>query len=396
MTESKIYLKSKKDRSLVRQHPWVFSGAIKAMEGHPQDGDIVSVHANKGRFLGRGLFSTQGSISVRVLTFQDEPIEESFFEERIRSAFRLRKNLGLTDNAETEIYRLLHAEGDGIPGCIVDVYGQTAVFQAHDIGVHQMREKLAASILEASEGRITAVYDKSNETLPRDYRTSVENGYISGSDDGLREFKEYGHRFKIDWVTGQKTGFFIDQRENRAYLGSIAKDKKVLNTFCYTGGFSIYALDAGASMVHSLDSSQKAMDLVDENVALNGHSDKNHESIKADAVDYLKHLETDYDIIILDPPAFAKSMHSRHNAIQGYKRLNGHAIRQIKPGGVIMTFSCSQVITPQIFRDTVLSAAINENRKVRIIAQLHQPGDHPVNIFHPEGEYLKGLVLEVE
>lgn len=393
--ESKLVLKSKKDQSLVRRHPWVFSGAIKSIEGQPEDGDIVAVHANKGRFLGRGMYSTAGSIAVRVLVFEDQPIDSEYFEERIKEAWNLRKTLGLAGSTDTQIFRLLHAEGDGIPGCIVDVYGSTAVLQAHAIGIHQMKETIAQAIVDSSDGLVDKVYDKSSETLPRDYASSFSNDYIIGEGDGKGVFKEYGIDFNINWATGQKTGFFIDQRENRAYLGSISKDKKILNTFCYTGGFSIYSLQAGASMVHSLDSSQKAMDLVDENVKLNGFDEKNHKSIKADAVDYLKDLDEEYDIIVLDPPAFAKGMHSRHNAIQGYKRLNGHAIRQIRPGGLLMTYSCSQVITPQIFRSTILSAAINENRKVRIVAQLHQPGDHPVNIFHPEGEYLKGLVLEV-
>ncbi|NND95194.1 MAG: class I SAM-dependent rRNA methyltransferase [Flavobacteriales bacterium] len=393
--ESKIFLKSKKDQSLVRRHPWVFSGAIKAMEGTPEDGEIVSVHANKGRFLGRGIYSSQGSIAVRVLTFEDIEIGLNYFQDKINDAFALRKSLGLVDSKETEIFRLMHAEGDGIPGCIVDVYGNTAVFQAHDIGIHNIRLDIAKAIILASNGIISAVYDKSSETIHRGYSQDLRNGYILGEGTGNGVFREYDNEFKIDWIKGQKTGFFIDQRENRNYLASISKNKKVLNTFCYTGGFSIFALNAGASMVHSLDSSQKAMDLVEENVALNGFDSSRHKSIKADAVDYLKNLEEDYDIIILDPPAFAKGMHSRHNAIQGYKRLNGHAIRQIKSGGIIMTFSCSQVVTPKIFRDTILSAAINQKRSVRIIAQLHQPGDHPVNIFHPEGEYLKGLVLEV-
>ncbi len=393
--EAKLFLKSKKDQSLVRRHPWVFSGAIKSIEGQPQDGDIVAVHANKGRFLGRGMYSTAGSIAVRVLVFQDVEIDSEYFNQRIKEAWNLRNTLGLSISEETNIFRLMHAEGDGIPGCIVDVYGDTAVFQAHAIGIHQMKDKIAQAIVDSSDGVVKKVYDKSAETLPKEYRSSFENGYLIGEGEGKGVFLEHGVKFNVDWATGQKTGFFIDQRENRAYLGSISKGKTILNTFCYTGGFSIYSLQAGAEMVHSLDSSQKAMDLVDENVALNGFDEKNHKSIKADAIDYLKDLKEDYDIIVLDPPAFAKGMHSRHNAIQGYKRLNGHAIRQIKSGGLIMTYSCSQVITPQIFRSTILSAAINENRKVRIIAQLHQPGDHPVNIFHPEGEYLKGLVLEV-
>jgi 23S rRNA (cytosine1962-C5)-methyltransferase len=394
--ETKIYLKSKKDQSLVRRHPWVFSGAIKDVEGQPVDGDIVSVHANKGRFLGRGMFSMGGSISVRMLSFEDHPIDTDLFKRRLTRAWETRKNLGLVDSKETQIFRLCHAEGDQIPGCIIDVYGETAVLQSHAIGIYMLREELAQAILDASKGRIKYVYDRSADTLSKEYKDQVKNGYIGeqGPDQGI--FLEHGHKFAIDWVSGQKTGFFIDQRENRRILGEISAGKKILNTFCYTGGFSIYAALSGATLVHSLDSSQKALDLVEKNVKLNEIPSERHACIKADAVEYLKDLPEDYDIIVLDPPAFAKGMHSRHNAIQGYKRLNGHAIRQIKPGGIIMTFSCSQVISPQIFRDTLLAAAINEGRNIRIIGQLHQPADHPINIFHPEGEYLKGLLLEVE
>jgi len=394
--ETKIYLRSKKDLSLMRRHPWVFSGAIKEIEGQPEDGDIVAIHANKGRFLGRGMYSTAGSISVRMLSFEDKAIDKDLFKQRLSRAWSVRKNLGLVDAKDTQIFRLCHAEGDLLPGCIIDIYGDTAVFQAHAIGIHMLREELASAILDSSQGRIQYVYDRSADTLSKEYRDQTKNGYIGKEGPGSGEFLEHGHRFAIDWITGQKTGFFIDQRENRRILGEISTGKKVLNTFCYTGGFSVYAAKNGASLVHSLDSSQKALDLVEKNVKLNNIPQEQHACIKADAVEYLKDLKEDYDIIILDPPAFAKGMHSRHNAIQGYKRLNGHAIRQIKPGGIIMTFSCSQVISPQIFRDTILAAAINEGRNIRIIGQLHQPADHPINIFHPEGEYLKGLLLEVE
>jgi 23S rRNA (cytosine1962-C5)-methyltransferase len=395
MESKAIGLKSKKDRSLERRHPWVFSGAIKAIEGFPEDGDVVSVHANKGRFLGRGLFSSQGSISVRVLTFEDEPVDTELFVSRIRKAAETRRTIGLPDAGQTEIYRLLHAEGDGMPGCIVDVYGDTAVFQAHDIGVHRMKETIASAIIEASNGSIQRVYDRSADTLPKAFSEGLERGYIVGDGESSGVFLEHGHRFHVDWGAGQKTGFFIDQRENRLALSRLSKGKRVLNTFCYTGGFSVYALAAGASVVHSLDSSQKALDLAEENVRLNGFDDERHKCIKADAVEYVRNLEESYDIIVLDPPAFAKGMRSRHNAIQGYKRLNGHAIRQLKPGGILMTYSCSQVVTPAIFRDTIVAAAIHQGREVKILEQLHQPGDHPISIFHPEGEYLKGLVLQV-
>jgi 23S rRNA (cytosine1962-C5)-methyltransferase len=393
--EAKIYLKSKKDQSLMRRHPWVFSGAIKSVEGELVDGDIVSVHANKGRFLGRGMFSTGGSIAVRLLTFEDEEVDTSLFIHRLERAWETRKNLGLVDAKDTQIFRLCHAEGDQLPGCIIDIYGDNAVFQAHAIGIYIHREAIAEAILKVSEGRIKYVYDRSAETLSKEYRDQVENGFIGDEGPASGKFLEHGHTFSVNWVQGQKTGFFIDQRENRRILGEISKGKKVLNTFCYTGGFSVYAAKGGATVIDSLDSSQKALDLAQENIDINGIT-KGHRCIKADAVEYLKELPEDYDIIVLDPPAFAKGIHSRHNAIQGYKRLNGHAIRQIKPGGLIMTFSCSQVITPQIFRDTILAAAINEGRNIRIVGQLHQPSDHPINIFHPEGEYLKGLLLEVE
>lgn len=391
---ARLYLKSKKDQSLMRRHPWVFSGAIKRMQGSPKEGDMVSVHANKGRFLGRGIYSG-GSIAVRVLTFEDRPIDETYFSERISNAWALRHSIGLADSSDTDIFRLVHAEGDGLPGLIVDVYGDTAIFQAHSIGMHMRRTALAEAIITGSEGRIKGVYDKSQATLPDEYKEEAEPSFIGGTETDLGDYKEYGISTKVDWKEGQKTGFFIDQRENRKYLGELSKGKKVLNTFCYTGGFSLAALHEGATIVHSLDSSQKALDMVEENVALNGFAADRHATIKADAVQYLKELPEDYDIIVLDPPAFAKHRHARHNAIQGYKRLNGHAIRQIKPGGILLTFSCSQVVTPEIFRSTILAAAINEGREVRIIRQLHQPADHPVNIFHPESEYLKGLVLEV-
>ncbi len=379
----------------MRRHPWVFSGAIKSMEGKPKEGDIVSVHANKGRFLGRGIYSSTGSISVRVLAFEDYEIDQEYFDLKVERAWALRESLGMTKAGDTDIFRLIHAEGDGLPGLVVDVYGDTAIFQAHSIGIHHRKEALAAAIMKCGNGRIKAVYDKSAETLPKEYASTIEPGFLAGDETEPGDYLEHGLKMKVDWKHGQKTGFFIDQRENRKYLGELSEGKKVLNTFCYTGGFSLLALKHGANLVHSLDSSQKALDLVEENVEINDFKGPKHDVIKADAVQYLKELKEDYDIIILDPPAFAKHRNARHNAIQGYKRLNAHAIRQIKSGGIIFTFSCSQVVTTEIFRSTILSAAIQEGRDVRIVRQLHQPSDHPVNIYHPEGEYLKGLVLEV-
>jgi len=388
-----IFLKPRKEQSLERKHPWVFSGAIKRTEGHPQNGDIVSVHANKGRFLGKGLFS-DGSIAVRILSFDEVEIDEDFIFNQLKKAWKKRGALGLVSNPTTNIFRWVHAEGDGLSGLIIDVYGDTAVIQAHAVGMHNLVAPVAQRFTEISNGVIKNVFDKSGTTLKKQGE-ELENSYLMGekSSEKLIENSVY---FKVDWEHGQKTGFFIDQRYNRNLLRSYSKNKVVLNTFCYTGGFSLYALQGGANKVISLDSSKAALDLVEENIEWNHFQKEKHQTVKADAVDYLKNLPKDIDIIVLDPPAFAKHMSARHQAIQGYKRINAHAIRQIKKGGIIFTFSCSQVIDKKLFRDTVLAAAINAKRNVRILHQLHQPADHPINIFHPEGEYLKGLVLEVE
>ena len=390
---TKVFLKARKEQSLERKHPWIFSGAIRQVEGPFESGDIVDVHANKGRFLARGIIS-DGSIAVRVLSFDDIAVNEEFIFEQLKKAWKKREAIGLVENPLTNIFRWVHAEGDDLPGLIIDVYGDTAVIQAHSIGMHKLVKPVASRFTELSNGIIRNVFDKS-ATILKKQGYELENDYLLGekSDIKLIENSIY---FKVDWETGQKTGFFIDQRYNRKLLRDYSKDKVVLNTFCYSGGFSLYALQGEAKKVISLDSSAAALDLVEENINWNHFQSEKHACIKADAVEYLKDLPEDIDLIVLDPPAFAKHMSARHQAIQGYKRINTHAIRQIKKGGIIFTFSCSQVIDKKLFRDTVLAAAINAQRKVRILHQLHQPADHPINIFHPEGEYLKGLVLEVE
>lgn len=392
MQEIKVIIQSHKERSIQRFHPWIFSGAIKSVIGNPLEGDLVKVYSTRDEFLATGMYGT-GSIAVRILAFENISIDESFWKQRLKNAFDLRRSLHLVGKATTNIYRLLHGEGDLLPGLIIDVYGKIAIIQAHNAGMFRFRHEIAKTLLEISEGEILSVYDKSSETLP----AGISNGneYLIGNGDSAASPIENGIPFNIDWQTGQKTGFFIDQRENRALLASMSAGKKVLNTFCYTGGFSVYALKAGADLVHSVDSSLSAIEMCEKNVSLLGDFQGKHQSFKADAVHFVKELETDYDIIVLDPPAFAKHVRARHNAIQAYKRLNAHAIRQIKKGGIIFTFSCSQVVDKDLFYGAILAAAIETKRSVRILHQLHQPADHPVNIFHPESEYLKGLVIQV-
>jgi len=387
-----VQLKPGKERSIERFHPWVFSGAIQKTEGNPEDGDFVEVRNAKGETLAHGHFQ-KGSITVRVLHF-GSILSDVLYQEKISSAWELRSGLGLTSNDQTNVFRLIHGEGDGLPGLVIDYYNGHLVVQCHSIGMFRDREKIADALRKVIGPKLKSIYDKSSETLPAPYNKE-SSGYLWGSQEGSVEVRENGHRFMINWITGQKTGFFIDQRENRALLARYAAGKKILNTFCYSGGFSVYALNAGAREVHSLDSSKKAIELTEENIALCNASDK-HRSIVADAIPYLRNIEKDYDIIVLDPPAFAKHLSAKHNAIQGYRRLNEEAIRQIKSGGIIFTFSCSQVIDMELFTGAVLSAAINAKRKVRILHRLHQPADHPISIFHPEGEYLKGLVIYIE
>jgi len=386
-----IALKRGKEAFLYRKHPWIFSGAIYSDTSEIKDGEIIKLTDAEENFAAIGFFQP-GSIAVRILSFEEIEINQEFWNKRVASAVKLREELGLLSE-ESNICRLIHGEGDRLSGLIVDFYNGVAIIQAHAVGMYLITEQISLALQEALGDKLKAIYSKSKETLPE--RLDIENKYVSGSCEVPHIAKEYNHSFSINWVDGQKTGFFIDQRENRLLLAKYAKDKKVLNTFCYSGGFSIYALEAGATEVHSLDSSKKAIELVEQNIALTSHKDK-HKSIVADAVKYMNDIENDYDVIILDPPAFAKHKNKRHQAIKAYTRLNANAIRQIKSGGIIFTFSCSQVVDPFQFQKAVVNAAIKVGRQVRILEQLHQPADHPINAFHPEGEYLKGLIIQVE
>ena len=391
MNNKSVQIRKGKEQSILRNHPWVFSGAIFTDVSDLQDGEVVEVHDFKGRFLAIGHFQ-HATISVRILSFKETNIDAAFFNEKIGNAVNLRLKLGFL-NENNNIFRICHGEGDSLPGLVIDFYNGVAVVQCHSIGMYNAIELIANALKNALVENLTAVYSKSSDTLPE--HIAIEDRYIIGSSDTPHPAIENGVHYQIDWVKGQKTGFFIDQRENRALLGKYAFGKKVLNTFCYSGGFSLQALNKGADVVHSLDSSKKAIELTEANVAINSFKGE-HASIVADAMDYMKELKEDYDIIVLDPPAFAKHREKRHQAIQGYKRLNAHAIRQIKPGGLIFTFSCSQVVDKYLFTNTVIAAAIESGRNVRILEQLHQPADHPINAFHPEGEYLKGLVIQVD
>ena len=391
---TKIVLKSGKDQSLKRFHPWVFSGAIKKTYGPLNEGDLVEVFSNKDEFLGLGHYQI-GSITVRIVSFEKTEPNFEFWKTKIQKAWDYRKTLGFDQNEKTNVFRLIHAEGDGLPGLIVDFYNGTAVMQMHSVGMFLIREELAKALKEVLGDRLKAVYDKSAKTLPNKAAIEPEDGYLVG-EKAENEVLEYGLKFNIDWVTGQKTGFFIDQRENRWLVQKYAENRDVLNMFGYTGGFSIYAMQGGAKTVHSVDASAKAIDLTNGNVALNFPDDPRHEAFTADAFEYLKDIQDKYDLIILDPPAFAKHRSSMHQALQGYKRINTRAFEQIRSGGILFTFSCSQVISKDRFREAVFSAAAISGRTVRILHQLTQPSDHPVNIYHPEGEYLKGLVLYVE
>ncbi len=393
----KIILKSGKDDALRRYHPWVFSGAIKKMEGPAYDGCHTEIFSNKDQYLGCGIYQ-DATIAVRILAFApDRPasFESAFWEEKLHAAFRLREISGLTNGSQTNMYRLVHGEGDHLPGLIIDHYDGHLVIQIHATGLYRFIDEIAEALKKIYGSKLRSIYDKSRETLPAAFWSDKEpRGFISGEADGV-EVSEYSHRFMIDIRKGQKTGFFIDQRENRRLLAHYAEGKNVLNTFCYTGGFSVYALKAGASHVTSLDSSARAIELTEKNVALNFSETDKHRSVTSDAMGFLKGHDEDYDVIILDPPAYAKHQHVKHNALQGYKRLNLEALKAIKEGGIIFTFSCSQVVDMQLFRSTIMAAAILAGRKIRILHQLGQPADHPVNIFHPEGQYLKGLVLAV-
>jgi 23S rRNA (cytosine1962-C5)-methyltransferase len=389
----KIVLKSGKEQSLMRYHPWIFSGAIKKIYGNPVEGDLVDVFDNKDTFLAVGHYAPS-SIAVRVLSFKQVAPDIDFFRGKIKMAIDYRKAIGIIGNPQVNVYRLIHGEGDGLPGLIIDYYSGVAVIQMHSVGFYRIRKEIAGILVELLKDQIIAVYDKSEGTIPHMSDITGVNEFLYGN-SGPVTVTENGYKFKIDWTTGQKTGFFIDQRDNRKLLEAYSEGKSVLNMFGYTGGFSVYAMK-NAALVHTVDSSFPAIELANENIRLNYGEDKRHESFQVDAFDYLNHIKDQYDLIILDPPAFAKHNNVLANALQGYKRLNMKAIEQVKPGGIIFTFSCSQVVTKENFRKSVFAAAANTGRSVRILHQMSQPQDHPINIYHPESEYLKGLVIYVE
>ncbi|MFN0033854.1 MAG: class I SAM-dependent rRNA methyltransferase [Saprospiraceae bacterium] len=405
-TPIQIFLRPGKEIPILRFHPWVFSGAIAHTDGRPEDGDIAEVFDKKGNLLGVGHFH-HGSIAVRLLHFGAADLEsDSFWEGKLRNALRVRSSLQLPESLElsgsldkTAGFRLVHGEGDGLSGLIVDVYASTAVVQCHSIGMHRQRERIAAALRNVLGENLTAVYDKSAESLPPKYAENQQNSYLWSANDAPENsaiIEESGAQFRVDWVAGQKTGFFLDQRDNRRLLAEYAPGRTVLNAFCYTGGFSCLALRAGASLVHSVDVSPKAIALCNENAALNAPYSGQHEGFADDVLKFLKNSERDYEVMVIDPPAYAKSLDKRHNAVQGYKRLNAEAMRRVAPGGILFTFSCSQVVDRELFYHTVAAAAMEVGRPVRVLHHLSQSADHPVSLFHPEGAYLKGLVLCVE
>lgn len=389
-----VHLKKGKEESLKRFHPWIFSGAIHHLDEDISEGEIVRVVTFMGDFIAIGHYQI-GSIAVRVLSFQDIHVDETFWETRLGSALAMRRGIGMADNPQNNTYRLVHGEGDNLPGLIIDCYGKTAVMQAHSVGMHNNRFDICKALIKIMGDRIEQVYYKSETTLPYKAELGQENGFIYGSTEEDVAI-ENGLKFHVDWLKGQKTGFFIDQRENRSLLEHYAKGRSVLNMFCYTGGFSVYAMRGQAKLVHSVDSSAKAVELTNQNIALNFPQDTRHEAFCEDAFKYLGTHDGKYDLIVLDPPAFAKHRSTLRNALKGYTRLNVKGFQQIKSGGILFTFSCSQVVTKEQFRNAVFTAAAQASRKVRILHQLHLPADHPINIYHPEGEYLKGLVLYVE
>lgn len=389
-----IYLKRGKDESLKRFHPWIFSGAIHHIDDGIEEGDIVRVLASDGDFMAVGHWQ-KGTIAVRVLSFDDIVVDNSFWESRIASALNMRISIGMADNPGNDTYRLVHGEGDCLPGLVVDCYGPTAVVQAHSVGMHVCRQQICDALVKVMDGRVKNVFYKSETTLPFKAELGQENGFLYGSTNDNTAV-ENGLKFHIDWLRGQKTGFFVDQRDNRSLLESYSKGKSVLNMFCYTGGFSVYAMRGGAKLVHSVDSSAKAIELTKLNVEMNFPGDTRHEAFCEDAFKYLEGHHDKYDLIVLDPPAFAKHRSALHNALKGYIRLNVKGFERIKRGGLLFTFSCSQAVSKENFRTAIFTAAAQAKRNVRILHQLHQPADHPINIYHPEGEYLKGLVLYVE
>ncbi len=399
MVTTQIFLRRGKEESLERRHPWIFSGAIERIKCEKEEireGEIVDVFTKSGNFIARGHYQI-GSIAVRVLSFDEEEIDQAWWNRRIAIAYDVRRTLGLTDNEQTTCYRLIHGEGDSLPGLVIDIYGSVAVVQCHSVGMYLSRMAIAEALREVYGNQLTAIYDKSSQTVPFKAGLNAIDGYIwGGSDHKSVVVKENGEKFLVNWEEGQKTGFFLDQRYNRELVRHYAKGRTVLNTFCYTGGFSVYAASGGAVEVCSVDASERAVELADENMRLNFGEEYPHKAVAADAVEYLKQIGDKYDLIILDPPAFAKHHKVLGNAMQGYKRINARAISQIKAGGILFTFSCSQAVSKELFRTMVFSAAAIAGRKVRILHQLTQPADHPINIYHPEGEYLKGLVLYVE
>ncbi len=389
----KIILKSGKDQSLRRYHPWVFSGAIKKILGHPAEGVVVKVYSNKDEFLGTGHYQS-GSIAVRIISWSDKDPDGDFWNGIVQQAYNYRREIGLLDNPQTNVFRLINAEGDGLPGLIADYYNGTVVLQFHSMGMYMERERITQAIQEILGESLVAVYDKSEGTLPGKTAEKPANSYLIGDRQAV-QVMEYGNSFRINVEKGQKTGFFIDQRENRKLVERYSGNRMILNLFGYTGGFSVYALRGGAQGVDTVDSSAAAIDLAVENISLNGFPDEKHNPVISDAFDYLRDVNNKYELIVLDPPAFAKHQHVLANALQGYKRLNALAIDRIKAGGLLFTFSCSQAVSKENFRKSVFAAAAGTGRKVRILHQLHQPPDHPVSIYHPEGEYMKGLVLHV-
>lgn len=394
ITYSSVRLKRGKEESIKRFHPWIFSGAIQSQDKDIEEGEIVRVITHDGACIAVGHYQI-GSIAVRILAFEDIVIDDLFWEKRLKSALNVRIEMGFADNSNNNTFRLVHGEGDMLPGLIVDCYAQTAVVQAHSVGMHVQREHICHALMNVMGERIANVYYKSETTLPYKADLRQENGFIIGGDENNTTL-ENGLHFHVDWLKGQKTGFFIDQRENRALVEKYAQGRSVLNMFCYTGGFSVYAMRGGAQLVHSVDSSAKAIELTKKNIELNFPDDPRHEAFCEDAFKYLDENDKKYDLIILDPPAFAKHRGALHNALKGYTRLNAKGFEKIKKGGLLFTFSCSQVVSKEHFRSAVFAAAAQCGRNVRILHQLHQPADHPINLFHPEGEYLKGLVLYVE
>lgn len=389
----RIILKPGKEQSLLRFHPWIFSGAIKKIEGQPQEGDVVEVTDALGAFLAVGHYQI-GSIAVRILSFTPCAINQRFYSERILQAFRLRQQIGLAGSSTTNAFRLIHGEGDGLPGLVVDFYNGTAVVQMHSVGMYRDRQCIERALIDVLGSELKAIYNKSEGTLPFKADLGAENGYVFGQPES-KEALENGLRFFPDWEKGQKTGFFVDQRDNRALIEKYARGRNVLNMFCYTGGFSIYAMRGGANLVHSVDSSERAIELTKNNVELNFPADTRHQATAMDAFRFMQETKQRFNLMILDPPAFAKHLNVLSNALKGYRRLNTKALEMIEPGGILFTFSCSQVVTKEVFRTMVFSSAAKAGRRVSILHQLSQPADHPVNIYHPEGEYLKGLVLHV-